>query len=258
MEAKKLPTVRSVNRALSILKCFLVPPHEWGITEISNYVQLSKGTVHLLVKSLEEEGFLEQINRTRKYRLGSIVHDLSLATRVAGGDLRSIAHEFLKQLRYTVSLPCYLSVELGDQVIVIDKVEPTLPFMVIIQVGTALPYHSSAPGKLLLAYAPQERQNAIIHSLSFPTLTPNGITNKAQLKEELLSIVKDGYALDREETLTGLFCIGVPVRNSHGQVVACLSVSALSSSLSKDNYTEFLPPLQDYAERISQKLKVFP
>ncbi len=255
MEDNKLTTVRSVNRALSILKCFLAPPHEFGITEISNCLQLSKGTIHLLAKSLQEEGFLEQVDRTRKYRLGLVVHDLSLATNVAGSDLRSIAHEFLKQLCYTVSLPCYLAVELGEQVIVIDKVEPALPFMVIIQVGTALPYYSTAPGKLLLAYAPVERQNAILRSLKLSALTPNGITSKVLLREELKRIVRNGYALDQEETLVGLFCIGVPVRNSKGQVVACLTVSAISSSLSESNYTKFLPHLQDYAERISQKLR---
>ncbi len=250
-KGEKESRVRSVARALAILKCFVKPPHQYGITEISEMLKLSKGTVHLLVKTLESEGFLVQIEKTRKYRVGSTACELGVA---ALGDLRIPARTHLQHMSYDLSMPCYLAIVIGSKAVLIEKAEPVNPFMVVMQIGAIMPYHTSSMGKVLLAYADPEQRDRLINHIDLPAMTPNTITNRELLRKEIEEVAKQGYAVDREETLPGVFCLAVPVRDGTGRVIAALSVVAPSTSLNRDNYWQFLPTLQKYSNLITKDM----
>lgn len=246
--------VRSVTRATGLLKAFSKPPHEWGITELGEHMQLSKGTVHLLVKTLEDEGFLEQVEETRKYRLGSIIYELAMQHTMGNIDLRSVARRYLSRMGNELSLPAYLATRIGEKVVLIDKVEPMLPFMVVLQIGAVLPYHSSALGKVILAYADDQKQEKIMGSLNLLATTSNTIKRIEELKTELKRVPQQGYALDREETLHGVYCMAVPIWEQGGSVVAALSVAAPTNKISDNNYNDFLPIMKKYSAYISRRL----
>lgn len=243
--------VRSAARALAILKCFIKPPHQMGITEISEMLSLSKGTVHLLVKTLEDEGFLEQVEETKKYRVGPVAYELGVA---ALGELRIPSRMYLQRVSHELSMPCYLAIIIGDKAVLIEKAEPVNPFMVVMQIGAVLPFHTSSMGKVLLAYADQEKREQIIGRIDLPALTPNTITGRDQLKKEMEDVVRQGYAVDREETLPGVFCLAVPVSDGQGRVVAALSLVAPSTALNRDNQWQYLPTLQKYSQLITRDM----
>lgn len=245
--------VRSVARALAILKCFIKPPHQFGITEISEMLQLSKGTVHLLVKTLEDEGFLEQVEGIKKYRVGSMAYELGAA---ALGDLRILSRMHLQHMSYELSMPCYLAITIGNKAVLIEKAEPVNPFMVVMQIGAVLPYHTTSMGKVLLAYADAENREQLLNFIDLPALTPNTITSRELLRKEIEEVERQGYALDREETLPGSFCLAVPVRDRAGRVIAALSLVAPSTSLNKDNYWQYLPTLQKYSNLITKDMTI--
>ncbi|MCL6611880.1 MAG: IclR family transcriptional regulator [Peptococcaceae bacterium] len=243
--------VRSVARALAILKCFIKPPHQYGITELSGMLKLSKGTVHLLVKTLEDEGFLEQVEETRKYRVGPTAYELGAA---ALGELRIPSRIHLQHLSYELSMPCYLAINIGNKAVLIEKAEPVNPFMVVMQIGAVLPYHTTSMGKILLAYTSAENRDQLINHTDLPALTPNTITSRELLKKEIEEVEKQGYALDREETLPGVFCLAVPVWDGTGRVIAALSLVAPSTALNKDNYWQYLPALKKYSSLITKDM----
>lgn len=241
--------VRSVSRALDILKCFIKPPHQMGITEISEMLKLSKGTVHLLVKTLESEGFLEQVEETRKYRFGSVTYEMGIA---AMGDLRVPSRMHLQHMSHEIAMPCYLAIIIGNKAVLIEKAEPVNPFMVVMQIGAILPYHTTSMGKVLLAFADDENREQIINFIDLIPLTPNTITNRELLKNEIEEVTRQGYAMDREETLPGVFCLAVPVKDGTGKVIAALSLVAPSTTLNKDNHWQYLPTLQKYSQLITK------
>lgn len=243
--------VRSVARALAILKCFIKPPHQLGITEISEMLKLSKGTVHLLVKALEDEGFLEQVGETKKYRVGSMAYELGVA---AMGELRIPSRIHLQHMSYELSMPCYLAIVIGNRAVLIEKAEPVNPFMVVMQIGAILPYHSSSMGKILLACAEDHQREQLINNIDLQALTPNTITGRELLRKEIEEVARQGYAVDREETLPGVFCLAVPVKDGAGRVVAALSLVAPSTALNKDNQWQFLPTLQKYSQLITKDM----
>lgn len=244
--------VRSVARAMAILKCFL-KASRLGITEISEMLGLSKGTVHLLVKALEDEGFLEQTGRSKKYRLGQVFYELGMGA-TGSNDLRSAARRHLQQLSGELSMPCYLAIEIGRKAVLIEKAEPVNPFMVVMQIGAILPYHTSSMGKILLAHMDAGERDQIIEAMEMPPLTPNTITNRDLLRKEIEVAAGQGFALDREETLPGVFCLAVPVKDGGGRVVAAMSLVAPSTALNESNHWQYLPAMQKYADLIARDM----
>ena len=108
----------------------------------------------------------------------------------------------------------------------IDKLEGRQAVRVdITSLGTRLYAHCSAVGKVLLAYRPVEDVRRIIELEGMPGFTPNTIISLDALEQELVKIRKQGYAYDEEEILTDLCCVGAPVRNYTGHVIAALSMS---------------------------------
>ncbi|MCL6580826.1 MAG: IclR family transcriptional regulator [Firmicutes bacterium] len=227
--------LRSVRRALAVLRAFEDPPHVLGISDLARALGLSKGTVHLVVGVLEAEGFLEREGESGKYQLGPAIYRLTAAAR---HDLRLAAREPLRRLYAETSFPAYLAVLLDGRAVVVEKAGPTLTFLPVLDVGTPVPLHSSALGKALLAFRPEAEREALLERLAaagLPATTPATITDPAGLREELRRIREEGLALDREESLPGVVCLAAPVRGATGETLAAVSVAAPAQALPEDD-----------------------
>src|SRR5690606_19891047 len=132
----------------------------------------------------------------------------------------------------------------------LDRVEADWPLRLHLPVGTALPPHCSASGKLLLACLPQAEREALLAELSLPRFTERTITDRTLLARELDRIVAAGYSVDDEEYVVGVACVAVPVRIASGEVVAACAVHAATARLPLPRAIELVPRLQEAAERI--------
>lgn len=223
--------LRSVRRALDVLRAFEPPPHCRGVSDLARDLGLSKGTIHLLVKVLEREGFLERDPPTRKYQLGPAVFRLTAA---AQPDLRLAAREPLHHLYTDTSFPAHLAILVGGRAVIVERAAPTLSFLAALDVGTPLPLHSSALGKVLLAGASDEAREGTLNEIeaaSLVAMTPSTITSLTVLRRELDSVQAAGLAWDREESLPGVVCLAAPVRGPGGDVVAAVSVAAPAGAI---------------------------
>jgi len=247
--------LRSVRRALDLLRSFEPPPHNRGISELARELGLSKGTVHLLAGVLEEEGFLERDPASRRYRLGPAVFRLAAA---AEPDLRLAAREPLHLLYTDTSFPAYLAILVGGRAVVVERAGPTLSFLAALDVGTPLPLHSSALGKALLAWAPpavREAALAELGSSGLSAMTPSTITSVAALEAELGRVREVGSAWDREESLPGVACVAAPVRGPSGEVIAAVAVAAPAEAVTDETHAGSLEGVvRRAAGAISQRL----
>ncbi len=251
---RQLP-LRSVRRALAVLRAFESPPHLQGITDLSRSLGLSKGTVHLLVGVLEGEGFLERDPASGKYQLGSAVHRLTAA---AERDLRTMARESLRRLYTDTSFPAYLAVLVGGQAVIVEKAAPTLSFLSVLDVGAPVPFHCSALGKALLAHLGLERREELVTRLGregLPRMTQSTLTSLDELRAELERVAREGVAVDQEESLPGVVCFGAPVWNAAGEVAAAVSVAAPAASVAGPRQrAATIEILRRAAEAISYRL----
>ncbi len=212
--------IQSVHRALSVLDLFSVAKPNLGIAEISRALGIHKTTAQSLVRTLAQDGFLEQNPDTRKYKLGLKIYEMGVV--MAGGleiNRKSVepAHRLtLKtQLIVRVSIPCHHH----SAIITLDVYPRTQPFLVR-QLGIRFPLYCTAMGKVLLAFRSPPEIEEYLAQLDFVAYTPNTITSKDDLLKELEQVGRLGYSVNREEHLQVRAAIGAPIFGKAGRVVA--------------------------------------
>lgn len=151
-------------------------------------------------------------------------------------------------LGYTVGLGA-LQAEKGNG-IVLAALDGTAGFSFHLEVNFEFPLHTSAPGKVLLAYQPLDERKKIYALMDFKKFTANTITSPTDFEAELDSIREKGYGLDVSEELEGCHCIGVPVFDASRTAVAALWTTAPSTQLPVRNFEPVAEILRKSAREI--------
>lgn len=217
-------TVQSVQRALQILSFFSHRQPALGISELSRLMDLPKGTVHGLARTLVDHGFLSQDEQTRKYRLGLKIHELGI---VLSGtlELNQKAAGPCHQLSKKTGLLSRIGIWDGGSVVITLNTHPNPMPVLPHQVGPRIHAYCSAIGKAILAFLDDKTLKQYMAKTKITAFTPNTITVKKKLMEELKTIRLQGYATDREEAVQGMGCIGAPIFDRQGRVAGALSLS---------------------------------
>ena len=136
----------------------------------------------------------------------------------------------------------------------LDRVEAQWPLRLTLDVGSHVPLHCTASGKLFLAQMPQAARDALIAQLPLPKMTRNTIASAKGLRAECDRIAEQGYSTDREEFIAGLIAVAVPVRGADGASRAAIAVHAPVARLTLEGALERLPALQASARSMSALL----
>lgn len=251
--AKRPPRyVQSVNHALRVLSLFSPERPRWTVTQVAKGLELGKSTASRLLSTMAAEGFVTKDPQTGEYGLGLKAYEVGLSY-LSGLSLRRVAMPILEELAFMVHETVYLGI-LGDRAgIYIEKILSPLSLRVDSHIGLALPLHATALGKVLLASQP-ERYVTIVEAAGLPAFTRRTIANGRALRTELRLVRRQGFALDLEEFEDNLHCIGLPLRDHQGVVVAAFSVSGPAVRFTRHTIEMHLPHLRQAAAAISAHL----
>ena len=216
--------VRSVHRAISILKLFIKKPGSMSLTEISRETGLNQVTAYRLISTFITNGLLEQSAESEKYRLG--VTALALGDSYSrSNDLSQRARPKLVELRDECGETVHLSILDGKEIVYLEKLPGLHPIgLMSSRVGGRAPAYCTGVGKVLLAYQSEDKIRAISSNGELIPFTPNTITSVDQLIGELSIIRMNGFALDKEEHEIGVACVAAPIFDHNG-ILAAISVS---------------------------------
>ena len=142
----------------------------------------------------------------------------------------------------------------GTEVLYIDRVEAQWPLRLTLDVGSRVPLHCTASGKLFLAHLPEAQRDTLIERLPLEPMTPNTLVSAEALKAECARIVQQDCSYDREEFMAGLIAVAVPVRDPEGRVRAAIAVHGPTARLSVAQARAALPALRHAAERMGPLL----
>ena len=142
----------------------------------------------------------------------------------------------------------------NEAVIMIDQSPGKNPFGFTGKIGMRCPLHSSAPAKAILAFLPAGEMQAIVDKIKFEKFTPETITNKKKLAEELAAVRKKGYATDCGEYLTGANCVGVPIFDYQKYPVASGWITGPAERVTPGKFDKIGRMLVKKAAEISGKL----
>lgn len=218
--------MQSVDRALLLLELLAQAGGRLPITELAQRSALSLGTVHRLLSSLAARGYVRQ-DPERRYALGTALLPLGdAATRLLG----SWALPFLTQLAEQCGETSNLAVLEDDHVVYLAQAPGRHRMRMFTEVGRRVLPHSTAVGKVLLAWQDEDHVRRLLTRTGLPARTPRTLTSLAAFARELETVRERGWAVDDEEEEPGVRCLAVPVGPGPGAVVA-VSVSAPASRL---------------------------
>jgi DNA-binding IclR family transcriptional regulator len=216
--------LQTLQKASEVLALYDRDHTEWGVREVAEKLKIAKSSAFDLLSSLAQIGFLNKTEDSR-YRLGWRLVMMS-ETLLATTELRQEARPVLEELAAQYKETIHLAVLDDTKVVYADKLEGQQAVRVeLTSLGTRLYPHCSALGKVLLAYIPEEEVRRIVQQAGLPRMTANTITDEEELQQSLAKIRKQGYAYDLEEILPDLCCVGAPIYNYSGQVIAAVSMS---------------------------------
>src|SRR5690554_6327993 len=198
-----MPIIQSVERALKILDLFDEYTSELKITEISDKMELHKSTVHSLLKTLEKYQYIEQNEENGKYKLG-----LKLVERgnfvVGTIDIRQIAKSYLLDLSKQTGQTAHLGILNGQEGVYIGKIEGETAVIRFSKIGKGIPLHSTAIGKVLLAFREPKETQQLLKDYQYTQETAHSITNENDFLKQLEKVHQQGYALDDQENELGV------------------------------------------------------
>ncbi|GAB2855946.1 IclR family transcriptional regulator [Actinocorallia aurea] len=211
---------QSVDRALAVLRAFRDGGPTLGVSDLARRLELTTSTAHRLARSLTTAGFLEQDAAGARYRLGPTVAELGQLSFHQRGLHR--AGPELAALGRATSATVDLALHSEREVLILvgDSVRPDTGL------GLRRPLHSTALGKVLLAWSPP---SDLAELGPLPALTDRTIVDPAELREELAQVREDGYAVNDGESQAGVRTLAVPVLDRAGHARYALAVRATPS-----------------------------
>jgi DNA-binding IclR family transcriptional regulator len=245
-------TTQSVDKATAILKQFSTDEPQLGVSELARRLNLTKSTVHRLLRSLLRAGMVAQDPENRRYMLGRGTVQLGY-TAIYSDPLLHAALPYLHYLAQQVGESAFLAERRGlHGAPVLQVLSP----MMQEQLGwyTTTPLHSTASGKVLLAYAPESVFKDVLDA-GLVQETENTITDPAELRRETEKVRERGYATAFEESLLGTNAFAVPVKDPEGEVIATLAIAGPSYRLTRDQALMSVEKLKAVSGEITRKLK---
>ncbi|ATF14754.1 IclR family transcriptional regulator [Brevibacillus porteri] len=248
MEEEQKANVRAVDRALDILLCF-TDATDLGLSEIASRLSLHKSTVHRLLATLENKGFLIRDVQTEKYRLGFRVWELS-ANLSQNDDPAILLLPEMERLRDLVEETISLYVRDGNERIRVQAVQSKQPIRRVAPIGARMPLTVGASSKVLVAYAEPFILQEVISDPNWPDYV-----NKESFIEQLDQIRKQGFATSVEERELGTAAVAVPIFNRNGQLVASIAASGPSNRLTPEKMSQYAPYIMEAAYRMGKMMK---
>jgi DNA-binding IclR family transcriptional regulator len=243
--------VRSVEVALNVLEAVAFSGDEVGVTQVAERLKLTKGSVHRHLITLVERGYLTQNPVTSRYAIGP--RSRLLARHAPDSDLVQLAAGPMRELRDQLGHSVVLSESTSSGALILSMVRGTAAIEIGVRPGSELPFHSSAQGKVLLAFAPRPQlQRALARPLQ--SFTSHTVVDAKQLEEELSRVARLGFATAPEEAMLGINAVAAPIFNDKDICAGALSLVGSIQYLPAEPDADSVAALKAAAGQISRML----
>jgi IclR family KDG regulon transcriptional repressor len=245
--------IHVIDRAVQILDCFGFDHQELSVSEVGLRTGLHKSTAHRILMALEYNDLIKQNAETGKYHLGIKLFKLGHQA-VSQLHLRETCRPFLIRIMNKTQETVHLAVLDDDEVLYLDKVEGPHALRMPSRVGRHIPTYCTSLGKAMLSCLEEHEVKRIVRKQALKAYTPNTVKNLDLLLGDLRAIRNRGYSIDNEEIEIGLRCVGAPIRDHTGAMIAAISVAAPSARLTDQKIPAVGRLVMELAAAISVEL----
>lgn len=240
----------TILRGFTVIEKIVQAQRPISAAELIEALNLPKPSVHRILQQLEEEGLIQREPVNKRYTPGFRVQAL-VSGVISHQVLGAPRHAILQTLSDEIGETCNCSMLDGDRIVYFDKVETDWSFRIQLPLGSRLPLHCTASGKLFLAYMDPRQCNRLINAAPMQRKTDRTITDPELLTEELKRIADDGVGIDDEEQLAGVVSLAVPVFNLQNEVCFTIAVHAPKVRKPLAELRQYVPSLKRAAGAMS-------
>ena len=217
-----MESLSTVEKAVDLLYLLHESSLPQGVTAIGRALGVPKSSAHRLLTALSRRGLVEQDGRGR-YSPGIGLVALGLGA-LEREPVVAAARPVLEQEAEALGETFFLVGARAGRLVVLDKAEGSGFLRAAPRVGSSVPVHATASGKLYLAFAPEALARS---DAAFERFTPRTASDAAALEREVALARKRGWAANREEWIPGLAVLAAPVRmTAAARLAAVVAVAA--------------------------------
>ena len=243
----------STLRAFALLERIGYAERPPSLDDLTRASGLPKPTVHRLLRLLMRGGLVQRDLAEKRYVVGSRACAFSLQVQLCSPS-RAQRHAVLSRLVEEIGETCNFTMLDGDEVIYLDRVETPEMVRLHMEVGSRVPLHCTASGKLFLAQFPPGQVRRLLGPAPLKRYTERTIVDPEVLERELRKIRRTGIAADTGEYLAGSVCVAVPVAGHGERVCAAIAVHGPAPRLTLKKSYQFLPALRRAAHAVGPTL----
>lgn len=246
--------VSSVHRAINILE-LLSQKGPLTLEDVSKFTLIPRTSVFKLLKTLEKKGYVQR----SQSKYGSYLWNLGLSILTLAGsrinqlDIRFEVRDILEDLAEVTNEFVQLAVLYEDEILFLDVIKRQKPLATYAGVGSRLPINVCAAGLVLATYCGERHLKRILRK-KLPKNTPKTVTSPSELRKLLKEVVKKGFSIDDEYYAIGHRCIGAPIFDYSGKVVAAINISGSISSITGEKIPMLIKQVVNHAAKASEKL----
>lgn len=221
--AKSRSAVQSISRGFAVLEAVVAHDLPVGVTELARQCDLPVGTIHRLVQSLYELGYVDK-DESSKYFAGP---RLTKLTGTRQKTVAAIAQPYLDRIAQELGETVAVGTLKGGFVVGIARTPGTRSIRIHTSIGVPSHPHASALGKLLLGTMPVEQVHHILDHTHMPRFTPATITDRPTLLDAIATAQERGYAVNEGEQEEGMRCVAVAITYDLAPIGFSLSAPTL-------------------------------
>ncbi len=246
--------IQSIERAAAILRLLSGRNRRIGVVELAAQLGLPKATVHGILRTLRDVGFVEQDPDSGKYQLGAALLHMG-STYLDGNELRTRALNWSDALASRSNESVRIGTMHEDRVLIVHHVFRPDDSRQALEVGALLPAHATAIGKALLA-----EMEYLTIDMELTRFTSKTITEPDQLKAALAEIRERGWAFDSEELVDGEVSLAAVIKDRRGVPAGAIGISGPIERVCREGVpqTELVSYVREAARAVSRDLGAIP
>ncbi|MGO4155514.1 IclR family transcriptional regulator domain-containing protein [Cupriavidus sp. YAF13] len=244
----------AIEKAIDVLEAVGATPGGVSQSDLAAQLALPRTTVYRLLATLVARGMLRRDPLRKVYRLGFRCFEMARQAYTMPDLVAAAAHE-MRGLRDLTGETCYLATLDGLEVISLERCDGAHSERSAAVLGQRKPMHCTSQGKAILSAMEGPARDAIVRDLTLKALTPLTITDRRRLNAELNITAARGYAIDDEEIVMGVRCVGAPIVDPEGVVRGAISVAGPAYRLTRARLELLGPEVAQAARRIGAQLE---
>lgn len=245
--------VPNLEKGLAVLEYLSMHPFGEGLQEIKIALDLSQTTAYRILNTMVRLDFLNYDDNSKKYKLTRKLLSLGFRSLNEHNLLETVLPR-LRELRDILKETVCFGILGGEKGVFIEQAIGNHAFSFALSPGKIFDLHCSAPGKAIMAFLPIAVQRRYLSKMTYLRHNNRTITCESDYLEELERVRICGYALDNEEELGGVICIGAPIFNYKGYPCGAIWISGPKDRLSKEVISTSAQEIKEITKMISLEL----